>query len=351
MRPRLTIVIPTYRRPEALDRALSSVVANLTEDIRPLVEVLVREDHSGPDYIVRYQSVQATYAQDSHFDFNENNLGMADNLRRLVDEARGDFVLILSDDDQVAEGGLQVLLATLDRAERHSLGCLLLPRHSYRENGEKVTVSSRTVGFGKVRGRPRSALRLCTKGFILTGMVFRPEFTRTFEWDRFNENAYFPVALQYHILQMGGGLRARVKVVIHTVYNETHWHRWGHDASSQRDRLGRDYLSMYDALSNDALQKTDSRMIRRYLRYLQWLNTLRLLVSHALNPHPKSDDDSYAAWLRIQSASTLRSSPAYFFVTRGSRVLAWVVRSSRWANRVAIHFGRLLIRGSKLDRG
>ena len=351
MPPRLTIITPTYRRPESLDKALSSVVANFTENNRPLVEVLVREDHSGQDYNPRYRRIEAKYAHDCHFYFNDRNLGMAENVRRLIDDACGQFVLILTDDDRIFEGGLESLFTVLSRAERLGLGCLLLPRHCYRENGEKVTVSSRTIGFGKVQNRPTSALRLCPKGFILTGMIFKTELAKTFDWSRFTENAYFPIALQYHVLREGGGLRSNASIVAHTVNNETHWHRWGADESKQRERLGRDFLTIYDELTQDAMGNVHSRPKRMYLRVLHWLNSLRFLGSRALNRHPDPDHDAYAAWLRIQRDGALRSRTAFLVVTKAAVVLAWFVRLSRLSVDAMADVGRCLSRRSKFDGG
>jgi len=315
------------------------------------VEVLVREDHSGQDYNLRYRRIEAKYRQECRISFNKSNLGMAENVRRLIDDASGQFVLILTDDDRIVEGGLESLFTALDRTERLGLGCLLLPRHCYRENGEKVTVSSRTIGFGKVNDSPASALRLCPKGFILTGMLLRTEFAKTFDWSRFTENAYFPIALQYHVLRKGGGLRSNASIVAHTVNNETHWHRWGSDESKQRERLGRDFLMIYDELTQDAMGNVHSSANRIYLRTLHWSNTLRFLGSRALNPHPDPDHNAYAAWLRIQRDGALRSRTAFLVVTKAAVVLAWFVRLSRLSVDAMADVGSGLFRRSKIDGG
>lgn len=329
MKPRLSILIPTYRRPENLERALSSILLNLDEDFRNELEIIVREDSSGDAYGSRYQRVEAKFAHFGQFNFNQANLGMASNLRTLVDDANGKFILILTDDDQIAEGGLRALLKVLDNAERHQVGTVLLPRHSYLEDGKKITVSSRTTGLGLVGKGPTSALRLCSRGFILTGMVFENRLIKNFDWDRFGENAYFPIALQYHALRQAGGLRSHVQVVRHTVYNETHWHRWGSNHWSQRERLARDSLEIFDDLTSETLEDLQFGFGAPYVMFLRWFNSVRIVSARALDPHAESLHAAYAQWRQIRLRGTLRSKPVFFVVTKGAVAIASVVRGSR----------------------
>lgn len=347
MKPRLSILIPTYRRPEDLERALSSIPVESTAGLGNLIEIIVREDHSGPEYEAAYEKVHLEFSNVIKFYANKSNLGMAGNLRALVQDAQGQFVFILTDDDQLCTGGLEVLLELLEKMEHHRVGSLLLPRHSYLDDGKKITVSSRTIGFGRIGTSPATALRLCSKGFILTGMVFKRQMMETFDWDRFGENAYFPVALQYHALREGGGLRSSASIVSHTVNNETHWHRWGSDESSQRERLGRDFLTIYDELTQDAMGSVCSRAKRMYFRLLRLLNAMRFLASQALNPHPDPDHDAYAAWLRIQGDGALRFRMTFLVVTKVSIGLAGFVRLSRRSVDAMADVVRFLSRRSK----
>lgn len=349
MTPRLSILIPTYRRPQSLERALSSLPIHSTEDFDDLVEIIVREDYSGPEYEADYESVLLKFSHVVRFRSNKTNLGMAGNLRALVHDANGKFIFILTDDDQISEGGLSALLEVLDKAERHQVGTVLLPRHSYLEDGKKVTVSSRTTGFGLVGKGPIAALRLCSCGFILTGMVFEKRLMKDFDWVRFGENAYFPIALQYHTLRQGGGLRSHVQVVRHTVYNETHWHRWGSDHRSQRERLALDALEIFDDLSSETLEDLQFGFGALYVMFLRWFNSVRIVSARALDPHAESLHAAYAQWRQIRLRGTLRSKPVFLVVTKGAVSIASVVRGSRrFGDRLTGRAGRRIQGKQKL---
>lgn len=96
--PRVSIIIPTYNRahylPHTVESALRQDYANL--------EVLLLDNASTDDT----PGVAARYGQDSRFHYsrNETNIGMVRNWRRgLYERARGEWFLLLSDDDYLID--------------------------------------------------------------------------------------------------------------------------------------------------------------------------------------------------------------------------------------------------------
>jgi len=97
-RPVMTICIPTYNRAADLARCLGTIFHQIGECT--LIEVLV-SDNASPD---RTQEVLKSYADaypNANFRYwrNEEDIGAERNIVKLMDEARGDYILLHGDDD------------------------------------------------------------------------------------------------------------------------------------------------------------------------------------------------------------------------------------------------------------
>jgi glycosyltransferase involved in cell wall biosynthesis len=102
--PKLSVAIPTYSRAAYLAQAVQSVLTQSYSDF----ELLISDDGSSPDV---QAAGEAAAARDRRVRYwrNSENLGLAGNWNRCVDEARGEYILIIGDDDRVAPGGLAAL--------------------------------------------------------------------------------------------------------------------------------------------------------------------------------------------------------------------------------------------------
>src|SRR5690349_12784486 len=103
MTPTFSILIPTFNRAAYLKRCLRGVTADPSQD----VEVLVRDNASTDDTPM----VVREFAADPRVRCarNEVNVGPERNILRLASEASGDYVLWLTDDDQLNPGALDYL--------------------------------------------------------------------------------------------------------------------------------------------------------------------------------------------------------------------------------------------------
>lgn len=102
-RNKLSICIPTYNRPEKLIKQaifLVNEVANLLDPNQ--VEIIIRDNHSD---ILGYDSM-AQRLQGSGIKFHRNdvNIGLVGNLNALLQEATGEYVWFVGDDDILHEG-------------------------------------------------------------------------------------------------------------------------------------------------------------------------------------------------------------------------------------------------------
>lgn len=102
----ITLGIPTFRRPEALMGLLTHVKD--TKGLRDNVKVLVVDDSGTEQYWDKYDDLINYYS--SEFDSgkftyikNNENLGFARNLAKLIELTETDYLLVMADDDLIVE--------------------------------------------------------------------------------------------------------------------------------------------------------------------------------------------------------------------------------------------------------
>jgi glycosyltransferase involved in cell wall biosynthesis len=124
MPPIVSVLIPTYNRPEFLAQAIESALNQTASDM----EVAVGDDGDQGGAVVRAAGDPRVRHQP-----NERRLGMAGNWQRLLDTARGTFVLLLMDDDRLQPSFLERGLAVFDADP--SLGVVFTNLTFVREDG------------------------------------------------------------------------------------------------------------------------------------------------------------------------------------------------------------------------
>ena len=108
MEPKVSVLVPTYNRPQLLAKALASV---MIQDFCDL-EIIVRDDAGRPDevedVIKRAGDNRILYRR------NEHNSGDYATNVALYAEARGKYLAHLDDDDQWRPEFLQRMVKALD---------------------------------------------------------------------------------------------------------------------------------------------------------------------------------------------------------------------------------------------
>jgi len=108
-KPLLTIAIPTYNRLKLLDETLQSVLRQVT----PQVEILVCSNASqdGTDDLMEGYCKKYEFIRYLKSDINR---GIDANIHKCTEEARGEFVHLLSDDDILLPGAIDELLRKIE---------------------------------------------------------------------------------------------------------------------------------------------------------------------------------------------------------------------------------------------
>jgi Glycosyl transferase family 2 len=132
MMPLLSVGIPAYNRPEELERAVRSALAQDLDDI----EVVVSDDASPDPEVARVGERLAAEDPRVRFTRRPRNLGHVGNYRWVLDAARGEYFMWLSDDDLLDPGYASACLRTLRATPSLALVCGLA--RYYRDGGEAV---------------------------------------------------------------------------------------------------------------------------------------------------------------------------------------------------------------------
>ncbi len=218
--PLISVVIPTYRRPDHLARAIGSVLAEPGD----YFELVVGDDASPDDTPV----VVARFAKDSrlrHFR-NEKNLGLQANVHKTVRAAVGAYIFILTDDDYLVSGALAKIKAAI--VDAPDVGYLLSDLATVDERTGKIIDFYRALPTPMLV--PASLHNMATSvraAWVLSRQVLKRECIDWVTWDKFAQNIFFPIIVAGRLMMQAPFAYLTEPLVMHTQFNEVFWHRFG----------------------------------------------------------------------------------------------------------------------------
>ena len=106
--PKISVCLPTYNRSRYLQEALTSILAQTFGDFEVIVADNCSTD-STPDVVRSFKDPRVRYIQ------HDENIGHYRNMNHVLQEARGEYVAIVHDDDVYAPEFLERESAILDR--------------------------------------------------------------------------------------------------------------------------------------------------------------------------------------------------------------------------------------------
>jgi hypothetical protein len=162
----ITTVIPTYRRPQLLARAIRSVLRQTIPDF----QVIVYDNASGDETA----AVVARLAADDrrvHYRVQDRNLGGPANLLFALSRVETEYASVLCDDDLLMPHFYEQSLAGF--TEHPGAGFVASPVMLVNEAGRVLRVIGRDWTTG-LYPPPRGMLRMAERDhFIVTGLLFR----------------------------------------------------------------------------------------------------------------------------------------------------------------------------------
>ena len=113
--PLVSIIIPTYNRPDYLERAVNSVLKQTHENL----EIIIIDDNSSYDL-----SHVISKFQDSRIKIyrNSTNRGSVYSRNRGISLSKGDYINFLDDDDELLPNKLKLQLSKFEQSKIQNLG-------------------------------------------------------------------------------------------------------------------------------------------------------------------------------------------------------------------------------------
>lgn len=184
----LTVAVPTYRRPQALVRAVRGVLAEIGDERlafrRGATEVLVVDNEPSGSASPAVEALRAEAPSGVEVrHVVESRPGVAAVRNRALDEARGDLLLFVDDDEEPEPGWLVALLTTFARTAPAAVAGLVVPDYEVEPSPwvrAGAFFERRTWPTGTVRPVAASNNLLLDLGFVRAhGLRFDEAFGAT----------------------------------------------------------------------------------------------------------------------------------------------------------------------------
>ncbi len=199
----ISVCIPAYNRAALLPSLLDSIFEQDCQDF----ELVIAEDMSperdaiaavAREYAERYPG-KVVYGE------NAVNKGYDGNLRRLIELARGDYVLFMGNDDLMAPGALRAVAEAIQAYPR--VGVVLRSYASFHITPDELEQTFRY--FDKDSFFPSGAAAITTffrRCVFISGMVVRRESALALNTDRFDGTLLYQQHLVGQILAKENGV-------------------------------------------------------------------------------------------------------------------------------------------------
>ena len=136
IRPKVSIIIPTYNRPEYLRRAIKSA----TSQSYPNIEVIVVDDHSDINLDAFRQEFPSV-----RFYQNSENMGGCYSRNRGIEESEGEYINFLDDDDELFVDKISMQMDKFIESQTEDLGFVTAHVEDFR-SGTKIIKTNRVSG-------------------------------------------------------------------------------------------------------------------------------------------------------------------------------------------------------------
>ncbi len=191
----LSICITSYNRISELKRCLDSIDSKLEKEI----EIIVSEDCSPKKNEIK--EIVNEYIKNSKykviFNSNEKNLGYDRNLGKLIELAKGKYILFLSDDDSLISEALDKMI---DKVKRENPSLVFSP---FYENVSKIMERKFSTDF-HIESGELNAGKFLYSSILFSGLIFEKSKVKDYDASGFVNLMYFQVYLFLSITKKYG---------------------------------------------------------------------------------------------------------------------------------------------------
>ena len=187
----VSICIPSYNRPKEIRRLLDSIDA---KKYAYRLEIVICEDNAPKRTEVRQEVEEFSKKTNYNVNYIENdiNKGYDKNLRELINNAQGNFILFMGDDDLFVPNALDNYLNFIE--DHSNCGYILRSYTNKYSDGtsENFRYYSREQIF---EPSEQTYINLFDKSVFISGFTIRREYAKQFETDRFDGSLLYQLYL------------------------------------------------------------------------------------------------------------------------------------------------------------
>jgi len=196
-RPLISVISFTYNRPQHVAPLIESVLAQDFDDW----EIVIAEDHSPAREQVReiVASYSAKYGDKIRLHLNDENYGYDKAFRTCVEQARGEYVFVMGDDDFVAPGALHAVADVVNRYP--NVGVILRALAYFSGTTDNITHVTRYYASECSFPAGEEAIIACYRRMVaMSGLVFHRDSAAAVATDRFDGTIFYQHWLAAKIL-------------------------------------------------------------------------------------------------------------------------------------------------------
>lgn len=269
--PLISVIIATYKRANDLDRAIQSV----RDEPGDYFEIVVGDDGS-PDHTPQ---IVAKHTGDPRLRTyrNDVNLGMQANYLKIARFAQGRYLFILTDDDYLLPGALAKVNRIIE--DHPEVDYILSDLPSLDERTNQILDVHRTYSIDTVIPAGLAAVeKTASSAWVLSRQVLKREAIDWATWEKFHRNIFFPIIFAGRAMLHGPSYYLADRLVIHTFFNQVHWHKFGRNELDIEFNLAADRFACMRAILHDQppspevtrlINAWEMNSFKSYL-YLEW---------------------------------------------------------------------------------
>jgi len=198
--PFLTIAIPHYKHREYIEIVLQSIFNQKSNQF----EILVSDDCSPDDSNEVIPALLEKSRRPYRYYAQEKNLGYDRNVRFCLRAATAPYVMLLGNDDALADEHVVGWLVSGLRA----IGWPEVTVTNYKSWDKNSSLSKRVFATELIGSGPSAALANFRMFSFVSGLIYSREAALAHETDRWDHSIYYQIYLGCRILASGGRLGA-----------------------------------------------------------------------------------------------------------------------------------------------
>ena len=195
---KISICIPQYERINFLMKSLKIISQQDYDDI----EVVISDDCSHDDTVDRIEELMESYCYPIVFSKNEKNLGYDRNLRKSLELATGDYMIVLGNDDSLfLNNAISFLVDFLKDNNYPAVGYCNFVEYANKDVIIKRATETRVIGSGE-----KIAIQNYTSFTFVGGLIFKRDWFEKVNTDEFDNSVFVQIYLIIKIILRGGEL-------------------------------------------------------------------------------------------------------------------------------------------------